>query len=294
MKTTKQIPVVLLVLALAVLLQNCTVIRPGEVALNVHRGKIRPGILLPGPHARSILGTRIVRFDSRIKEYEGKFNFHTQEGIEINADITLTYHLIPDSTKSVYTNFGTDYQNIVIVDNLTSVIRVDGATHKSSELLDARSEMEKSIKNNMNAIIKPYGFEVDLVLLQHIALPPQVVATIEAKLNAVEISKKTEIDLEIKKKNRDYDIETQKKEAELEITKQRLTLEFAIEKQKKETERLLIESEGIKKSQDILNSSITDKLIKFKALDITKELVKSSNAKIIITDGKSPVILSDK
>ncbi|MCL6103898.1 MAG: hypothetical protein M1292_15680 [Bacteroidetes bacterium] len=83
-------------------------------------------------------------------------------------------------------------------------------------------------------------------------------------------------------------------EAELEVAKQRIALDFVIEKQKKESERLLIESEAIKKSQDILNSSLTDKLIQFKALDITKDLVKSPNAKIIITDGKSPVILNDK
>lgn len=284
----------LVAIAGAMLFSGCTVIHPGEVGLKIKYGKIQKRILLPGAHARGLFGKRVVRYDTRIQEYEGKFNFHTQEGIEINADVTLTYHLIPDSIKSIYTNFGKDYQNIVIIDNLTSVIRVDGATHKSSELLNARSEMEKSIKINMNEIIKPYGFEVDLVLLKHIALPPQVVATIEAKLNAVEISKKMEIDLEIKKKNRDYDLETQKKEAELEIIKQRLTLDFVIEKQKKESERLLIESEAIKKSQDLLNTSITDKLIKFKALDITKELVKSPNAKIIITDGKSPVILSDK
>ena len=291
MKTLKAI---FLLLSAIALLNGCSIIRPGEVGLKVKYGKTQDRVLLPGAHWRGIFGKRIVRFDTRIQEYEGKFNFHTDEGIEINSEITLTYHLVPDSAKSIYLSFGTGYQNIVIVDNLTSVIRAVGAKYKATNLLEARAEMEKSIKEKMNALIQPYGFDVDLVLLKHIALPPQIVATIEAKLNAVEISKKTDIDLEIKKKNRDYDIETQKKEAELEITKQRLTLEFAIEKQKKETERLLIESEGIKKSQDILNSSITDKLIKFKALDITKELVKSSNAKIIITDGKSPVILSDK
>jgi hypothetical protein len=57
---------------------------------------------------------------------------------------------------------------------------------------------------------------------------------------------------------------------------------------------MLIESEGIRKSQDILNSSITDKLIKFKALEITRDLVKSPNTKVIITDGKSPVLFGDK
>ncbi len=100
--------------------------------------------------------------------------------------------------------------------------------------------------------------------------------------------------MQIQRKNLDFQIEKEKKEAELEIAKQQIALDFIIAKQKKESERLLIESEAIKKSQDILNSSLTDRLIKFKALDITKELVKSPNTKIIITDGKSPVILNDK
>lgn len=41
-----------------------------------------------------------------------------------------------------------------------------------------------------------------------------------------------------------------------------------------------------KKSQDVLNTSLTDKLIQFKALDITKDLVKSFDIKIISTDRK--------
>ena len=274
------------------LLQSCVIIRPGEVALKVRYGKIKPGILLPGMYTRGILGTRVVRFDTRIREYEGKFNFHTVEGIEINTDLTLTYHLIPDSAKNVYLNFGQAYKNIVIIDNLTSVIRAVGSKLKSTDLIEARVEMEQTIKERMNAAIRPYGFDVDLVLLQHVALPKEVVATIEAKLIAEQIAKKTLIDNEIKRKELDFTLEKQRKETELEITKQRLTLDFAIEKQKKESERLLIESQGIKKSQDILNSSITDKLIKFKALDITKELMKSPNTKIIITDGKSPVIVN--
>jgi predicted PhzF superfamily epimerase YddE/YHI9 len=121
-----------------------------------------------------------------------------------------------------------------------------------------------------------------------------VTNTIQAKLNAEQISKKTEIDLEIQRKNLDYKIEKEKKEAELEVAKQKIALDFVIEKQKNEAERLLIESEAIKKSQDILNTSLTDMLIQYKALDITKDLARSPNTKIIITDGKSPVILNDK
>lgn len=280
--------------AVIFLLQSCAVIHPGEVALDVHFGKIRPRVLLPGRHHVSVFGTRVVRFDARIINYSEKLKFPTKEGIEVTTEITLLYHFIPDSIKSIYLKFGKDYPVTVIVDNLINILRQTGLNYKATDLITERSSLETNIKEKLSEIIGKYGFTVDLILLKDIDLPPDVVATIQAKLNAEELSKKTEIDVEIKRKNLEFDLEKQKKEAELEIAKQRLTLDFAIEKQKKESERLLIESEAIKKSQDILNSSITDKLIKFKALEITRELVKSNNAKIIITDGKSPVILSDK
>lgn len=285
---------ILYLLAVAlILLQSCAIIRPSEVGLKVRYGKVEPGILLPGKHARGIIGTRIVRFDTRTIEYSSKLNFHSEEGIEVTSEITMLYHLIPDSLHSIYRKFDHYYENAVIISNLITAVRQEGLNHKATALIVERTAFEKAIKEKLSAVVGKYGFVVDLVLMKDIDLPPNVVATIQAKLNAEQISKKTEIDLEIKRKELDYSIEKEKREAELEITKQRLTLDFAVEKQRKEVERLLIESEGIKKSQDILNSSITDKLIKYKALEITRELVKSPNAKIIVTDGKSPVIVND-
>ncbi len=47
MKTLKAFYVLTFV---AFLLQSCAIIRPGEVALTVHYGKIKPGLLMPGAH----------------------------------------------------------------------------------------------------------------------------------------------------------------------------------------------------------------------------------------------------
>ena len=55
----------------------------------------------------------------------------------------------------------------------------------------------------------------------------------------------------------------------------------------------MIEAEAIKKQQAIINSTLNDLLIKYKSLEITRELVNSKNTKVIITDGKSPVIVND-
>lgn len=274
------------------LLVQCTVIHPGQVALDIHYGKVKR-ILTPGPHHVGI-GKKVIRFDATIQNYSDKLKFPTKEGIEVTSEITLLYHFIPDSIKSIYLKFGKNYFNTLIVNNLISVIRQTGLNYKASELIIERANLEKTIHEKMDVIIRKYGFDIDLILLKDIDLPPDIVATIQAKLNAEQQAKKTEIDNEVKRKQLEFELEKQKKETEMEITKQRLTMEFSIEKQKKESERLLIESEGVKKSQDILNSSLNDKLIKFKALEITKALITSPNTKVIITDGKSSVMYNDK
>lgn len=290
----KKIKCIYLVVAVVTLLSSCAVIRPGEVALKVKFGKIKPDILKPGIHPTGLIGTRVERFDTRVIEYSKKLGFHSREGIEVTSEVTLLYHLVPDSVISIYQNFNGYYQNTLIVNNLITALRQEGLNHNAIELITQRAEIENSIKEKLITSIGKYGFSVDLILIKEIDLPTEVTKTIQSKLTAEQVSKKTEIDLQIQRKNLDFQIEKEKKEAELEVSKQQIALDFVIAKQKKESERLLIESEAIKKSQDILNSSLTDKLIKFKALDITKELVKSPNAKIIITDGKSPVILNEK
>lgn len=145
----------------------------------------------------------------------------------------------------------------------------------------------------MNKVIGEYGFAMDLVMLKEVDLPQAVVETIEAQLNADETAKKTKIENEIKRNQLDFELEKQKKEKEMAIITERMQINFNIEKQKKEAERLLIEADAIKKQQAIINATLNDRLIKYKSLEITRDLVGSKNTKVIVTDGKSPVIVND-
>ena len=79
----------------------------------------------------------------------------------------------------------------------------------------------------------------------------------------------------------------------MQIVTERMQINFNIEKEKREAERLLIAAEAIKKQQAIINSTLNDRLLKYKSLEITKELITSKNSKVIITDGKSPVIVNE-
>ncbi len=276
------------------LLQSCAIVRPGEVGVDVHFGRVQPNILQPGPqHIMSFAGRKIEHFNTRISNYSKELNFHTKEGIEVTSEITILYHLIPDSAIHVYQKFGTRYQKTVVEDNLITILRQTGLAYKATQLITERNTIEDIIKEKMNAVIGKYGFAMDLVMLKQIDLPKAVVETIEAQLNADEIAKKTKIENEIKRNQLDFELEKQKKEKEMQIVTERMQINFNIEKEKLEAERLLIAAEAIKKQQAIINSTLNDRLIRYKSLEITRELVSSKNSKVIVTDGKSPVIVNE-
>lgn len=292
MKNLKLIP--LFVIAIWIL-QSCAVVRPGQVGVDVHFGKVKLVVMNPGPHHfMGFIGRKIEPFDTRIVNYSRQLNFHTTEGIEVSSEITILYHIIPDSVIRIYQDFGTNYQETIIEDNLITILRQTGLDYKATELITQRNAIESSIKVKMSEVLGHYGFAMDLVMLKEVDLPEVVVETIEAQLNAEEIAKRTKIENETKRNLLDFELEKQRKEKEMAILTERLQIDFNIEKQKKESERLLIEAEAIKKQQAIINSTLNDLLIKYKSLEITRELVNSKNTKVIITDGKSPVIVNDK
>jgi len=270
------------------LLQSCAIVRPGEVGVDVHFGKVQPKILKPGPqHMMNFAGKKIEHFNTRISNYSQELNFHTKEGIEVTSEITILYHLVPDSAIQVFQKFGTRYQKTVVEDNLITILRQTGLAYKATQLITERNAIESTIKEKMNEVIEKYGFAMDLVLLKQIDLPVAVVETIEAQLNADEIPKTH------KRDRLDFELEKQKKEKEMQIVTERMQINFNIEKEKREAERLLIAAEAIKKQQAIINSTLNDRLLKYKSLEITKELITSKNSKVIITDGKSPVIVNE-
>jgi regulator of protease activity HflC (stomatin/prohibitin superfamily) len=139
--------------------------------------------------------------------------------------------------------------------------------------------MEKNIEEKLRTAISTYGIILDDVLVKDIDMPTEVLTAIENKAKAEQIAKQTELELQTKRKQEDFEIETREKE-----------LKFAVEKQRNDSLLMQIDANAIKNYQNIINPSLTDRVLKFKSIEATKELMKSTNAKVIITDGKAMML----
>lgn len=253
---------VILITVSVMLLSSCSVVRPGEVGLKQRIGKLQNTSLGQGAHGFNPFTSKIIKVKTRTVEAFNTLDVPTKEGLTVKSEISLLYHVKPEEAAKVYVNYGTNYQEVIVESNFRAVVRHVSASYLAKELFAVdRKSFEREIMDETIAGISDKGFVVDAVLLKSITMPPQIFQAVENKLKAEQ---------------------------------ETMQMEFTIAKQKKEAERMQIEAEAIKNYNRTVSESLSDVLVKWNGVQVLKELVTSPNAKVIITDGKSPMIINDK
>ena len=274
---TKCTGILLLVVMAGVV--GCKTINPGEVGFVVHKGVIQPGILSAGRHHYNIFNSKILRFSTRITEFSTVMTPPTKEGLEVKMYLTALYHIKPEAAPQIFTQVGTNYGQEIVVNNFMAIVREYTMTYSAVELLGERETIEQNIEDHLRAAVAPYGIVLDDVLVKDIDMPEQVLRAIEDKAKADQVAKLTKLELQTKREQEDFDLETRAKE-----------LKFSLDKQRNDSLIMQIDANSIRNYQLTIAASLTDKLLKYKSIEVTKELVKSPNAKVIITDGKSMMV----
>ena len=123
-----------------------------------------------------------------------------------------------------------------------------------------RSNIEEEIKVKMNENLRKQadGIELIAVLMKSIQLPPGLANSIERKLQAEQDA---------------------------------MRMEFVIQQAKLEANRKIIDAEGERDAQKILSEGLTEEIIKIRSIEAFNRLSTSPNTKIILTDGKTPMLI---
>jgi prohibitin 1 len=293
--------VVLLSVSILLICQSCTTIRPGEIGLKVVRGKLQPQLYTQGRHPIGF-GRHYIHFSTRIQEVSIKMTLPTREGVEAKTDLTLLYHLKPETIHDIYLTLGLNYEKAIILNNFSAIAREACLNYKAIDIITQRDSLELAIFKDMNGDLGHYGFVIDQVLVKDIDVPDDIDRVIEKKVLAEQQNKQQEVDIlrqkketeariERERKEMEFAFEKQKRETESAIELQRMQEQFALEKQKQDAERSIIQAQAQKKTQELTNATITDLLIRYKTIEVMKALADSPNSKIIITDGKTPLTL---
>lgn len=250
--------------AIVALIQLFTVVPAGTVGVvdflgNVSDNTLKAGVNFVNPMARVII------FSTKTQELKEMMNVPSQEGQNVQLEISLLFALDPDNASKIYKTVGENYAEIILIPQFRSVVRGTTAKYEAKALYtSSREVLAYEIKDELEKLVGPRGILIEAAPLRQIALPAGLTASIEEKLKAEQESQR---------------------------------MQFVLQRESQEADRKRIEAKGIADFQDIVARGISQQLLQWKGIEATEKLASSSNTKVVIIgSGKDglPVILGNQ
>jgi len=225
------------ILLLWLFFASIVIVDAGETGVYSLFGKVKDEELSSGFHLVIPLA-KVTKMSIRTEEYtmsiaqgEGKrtgadaITSLTKEGLSVDLDITVLYHLNEERASDVYKDVGLNYEEKVIRPGIRTSIRDIIAQYEAKDIYsEKRQEAAQKILDALKLQLEPRGIITEDVLLRNVVLPPNLAQAIQEKLQAEQEAEK-------------YD--------------------FILQKEEKEKQRKIIEAEGQRDAQTIINQSLT-------------------------------------
>lgn len=275
----------------AVLISSCTIVQPGETGVKRRLGKLNDKAYDPGIQFYNPFVSTILRLPIRTVNLEVRLPLPSKEGLTIQSEISILYRIEKNAGPDVIKNIGMNYEEVVILPVFRSAAADVTSKFFAKDMHSGeRARIERNIRDTMMAVLGDKGFVVENVLLKSISLPSGLSAAIEEKLRAEQEAQRMEFTKQKEK------LEAERKAIAAEGEKQAVIIAaqgFAeVDKIRAEgvANATKIEAEAKAKANEMISKSLTPEVLKNYQIEAFKSLSNSNNSKVIITDGKTPLL----
>ena len=232
------------------LFSSFTTVRNGYVGVLSLYGDVDTSqVLSAGFHFINPLKS-VHEINVQTREMKESASVPSNEGLIMNLDTSLRYHIDPARAAEIYKTVQGDVETTIIEPTLRSDIREVTSSHTANALYSGERDkvaseiFERQLKN-----LGTRGIIVEAVLLRDIQLPVSLKQAIETKQRAEQES---------------------------------LAMSFRLQKERQEADRKRIEAEGIRDFSRTVAAGISPELLTWKGIEATEKLSDSQNSKIVI------------
>lgn len=246
-------------LVATLLMTSCAVIRPGEAGIKQRLGVLDEKVTTQGTVFFNPFTTKVIKESVQTNNLKLSLVIPSKEGLSVDSEISILYRLEVEMIPTVLRNLGPNYKNIITAVFRSASSDVCSRFFAKDMHSGKRSDIEKEIKLTMGETLTRQGIIIDAVLMKSIQLPKGLSFSIEQKLQAEQDA---------------------------------MRMEFILQQERLEADRKIIEAKGARDAQLIIAQGLTPEIIKIRSIEAFKDLSRSPNAKVIITDGRTPYLIS--
>lgn len=276
---------------LGLLCSSCATVMPDQVGVRRKFGRIDNDVKQPGIVGYNPFTTRVIRVPVRTMNLAIIENLPSKEGLTIRSESSILYRIKPSAVPQILKETGMEFEEMLILPVFRSAASDVCSKYDAKNMHSAkRAEIEEEIKKRLVEVCAPKGFIIEAVLLKSISLPAGLSKSIESKLEAEQEALRMQFVLDRQKQEAQrqiIDAEGAKEIARIQAEGKKNAAIIDAEAKARGTE---IEAEGIKKANELISASLTPEVLKFKQIEAFQKLAASSNSKVIVTDGKTPMV----
>jgi prohibitin 1 len=188
----------------------------------------------------------------------------SKDGLAFNVDLSFRWRIAGDHLVALNQNFGPDYEDNLMTQEIGSVTREIIALYTAEALFTgARTEVQQSIYDRVTQSSIENGIgpgkvvdhdDADVILLsdiliKNVELPERIAQAIESKLEQAQVVE-------------EYG--------------------FRVQREALESERKSVEADGIRRFQEIVTPGITESYLRWRGIEATLKLAQSSNSKVVV------------
>jgi regulator of protease activity HflC (stomatin/prohibitin superfamily) len=203
-------------------------------------------------------------YNVRYQTTPHKLEVLTSKGLKIEVSISIRYRPETEVLGVLHQVVGPDYLNKIVIPEVEATLRTVLGRYAAEEIYTTKKGIVQQVVNESLEQVSQRFVKIDNVMITGVELPPKIKEAIETKLEAQQMAE---------------------------------AYEFKLEREKKEAERKRIEAAGIRDYNTLIESSLSENVLKWKGVEATRDLSRSVNSKVVIIGGGQdglPVILDTK
>lgn len=260
---------IVLVIALFLVPFSFHTVDAGEVAVVKHLGKIED-VKTAGTHYDLWITNKYVKYDAKVQDFEVFTAAYSSDAQPMEIAMTIQYQIIADKVVDIATQYG----KLEILQNRIESVAIERvkavlSSHKAMDIIAKRASISAAVESAIKEIIdEEYYVNVTTVVLDNIDFSDAFEQAVEDKMIAEQAKLKADYENEKKVANAQAQIDIAKAEAEA----------------------LMIAAEAEAAANDIINKSITLKIIQKMWLDkwngLLPEVMTSDGTGVMIDLGE--------
>ncbi len=244
-------------------------------------------------------------YDSRSQERDEQLEVLAANGLQIQLDASVRYHILPEEVVDLDHDLGIHYYAILLGPTLRSQARRVVGRYQPEEIYSTqRDAIEREIREGVDKVIKGRHIELEAVLVRNVTLPGVIQQAINNKLEAEQSSLKMKFIIEKTRQEADQDLIKSKAQVERQTLEAQASNERELARAKAEAAQVLvraqanadakrIDGKATAEYQQAVAAHLTDPILKLEKIKAMDALARSTNSKVIISGDDKAMSLID-